>query len=92
MTDYDVCDVTVTFRKNEPRKITAKTARYKGGYAYHDEFMFKMDGSTAVLKQIDPDGEEFMVQANADTARLARNAVCDLPFVQGVVMFPELGP
>ena len=92
MTDADVCDVTVTYRENKAQKLTVKTARYKGGYAYHDEFKFTMDGSTAVLKRIEPDGEEFMVQANSDTARLARNAVCDLPFVQGVVMFPRVEP
>jgi len=51
-----------------------------------------MDGSTAVLASIDPDSDTFPVQRNADTARLARNAVCDLPFVQGVVMFPRVEP
>ena len=79
-------------RDNEAKKVEVKTRRRESEYTYYVTFTFTMDGSSAVLSMIDPDSDKFRVQANADTARLARNAVCDLPFVQGVVMFPEVEP
>jgi len=92
MTDAGVGDVVVTYRNNEPARIEVTTDRWRNDYNYRQTYVFNMDGSTAVLASIDPDSDTFPVQRNADTARLARNAVCDLPFVQGVVMFPEVEP
>jgi epoxyqueuosine reductase QueG len=88
MTEPDVRDVTVTYRDSKARKVDVKTTRYNGGYAYHTVYKFSMDGSTAVLKRVDPDGEEYDV--HHDTAQLAADAARDLPFVQAVAMFPEV--
>lgn len=88
MSDPDVGDVTVTYRDSEARKVDVKTTHYEGGYSYHMVYKFTMDGSTAVLKRIDPDGEEYIIRD--DTPRLAAGAVRDLPFVQAVAMFPEI--
>ena len=90
MTDAETTTVTVTRRDNEAKKVEVDTRRRSSEYTYYTTYTFNMDGSTAVLGTIEPDGEKFNVQGNADTARLARNAVCDLPFVQAVVMFPQV--
>ena len=90
MSDAEATTVTVTRRDNDPKKVEVDTRRRGSEYTYYTTYTFNMDGATAVLSMIEPDGEQFNVQGNADTARLARNAVCDLPFVQAVEMFPEV--
>jgi hypothetical protein len=45
-----------------------------------------MEGSTAVLSRIEPDGEYYMVGKNEGTREVAEETVGELPFVQGVVM------
>jgi len=81
--------VNVEYRDAEPKSVTVRTQRRGSQYTHHPEYTFGMDGSTAVLRSIDADGDSYPVQSNAGTRAAARDAAADLPFVQGVVMFDD---
>jgi len=89
-TDPEVRTTTVTRRDGEPRRIKVKTAYRSGEFQHITTYTFNVHGSTAELVSITPDNDSFSVQSNAETARLARDAVQALPFVQATVMFPAL--
>ena len=89
MSDPDVSDVTVKYRDAEPERVTVETSRWSSDYCYRQEYAFKMEGSSAVLAAVEGDGDSYPVRANAGTRAAARDAVADLPFVQGVVMFDD---
>ena len=86
--DADAIGVEVSYRDAEPKTVSV-TGRYRDGeFRRADDYTFRMNGSTAVLKTIDADGT-YSVQI-AEAARDAvRETVADLPFVQAVQMFPE---
>jgi len=88
-TDPEVRTTTVTRRDGEPQRIEVHTVRWTDK-PHNVDYRFRMDGSTAVLNRIIPANDSFNVQSNAETARLARDAVQALPFVQATVMFPAL--
>jgi hypothetical protein len=89
MTDAETTNVEVTYREAEPQRIQVKTRRRGGEFTYYTTYTFTMEGTTAVLVGIEPDGDSYSVQANAGTRDAARESVQNLPFVQGVVMIDE---
>lgn len=87
MSDVRVGNVEVTYRDNEPHRLTVPTSRWSGDFRYEQEYTFKMDGSSAVLVSLEGDKGAYPVRANEETRELAKETVEELPFVQGVVMF-----
>jgi len=86
MTDAETTNVEVTYREAEPQRIQVKTRRRGGEFTYYTTYTFTMEGATAVLVGIEPDGDSYSVKDNAGTRNAARESVANLPFVQGVVM------
>jgi len=86
MTDAGTTNVEVTYREAEPQRIQVKTRRRGGEFTYYTTYTFTMEGTTAVLVGIEPDGDSYSVQGNVGTRDAARDSVQNLPFVQGVVM------
>jgi len=86
MTDAETTNVEVQYREAEPQRIQVETRRRGGEFTYYTTYTFTMEGTTAVLVGIEPDGDSYSVQANAGTRDAARESVSNLPFVQGVVM------
>ena len=79
--------IEVTYRDSEPDRLTAITKRYDGDYTYKPEYEFKVQGSTAELQSIVPDGgDKYHVRVNKCTRQAAKDAVQELPFVDEVVM------
>ena len=76
----------VRYRNGEPDQIDVKTQRWERDYQYQTTYRFRMEGSTAVLSRIEPDGDYYMVGKNKGTRVVAEETVGNLPFVQGVVM------
>ncbi len=89
-TDPEVRTTTVTRRNGDPFRVEVHTTRWTNNNRYTVDYRFRMDGSTAVLIKVTPDGDSFPVRSNTETARLARDAVQALPFVQAVTMYPDL--
>ena len=88
MRSADAIGVEVTYKDSKPQLVSV-TGRYADGeYRRTADYTFRMDGSTAVLKTIDADGP-YSVQAAESARDAVRETVADLPFVQGVSMFPE---
>ena len=76
----------VRYHDGEPDQIDVVTQRWESDYSYNITYRFRMEGSTAVLSRIEPDGEYYMVTKNEGTREVAEATVANLPFVQGVVM------
>lgn len=92
MTNASVTSVDVSYADAEPQKITVRTKRRSGEFLYYTEYEYRMNGSTASLVRIEPDGEAYLVEDNAGTREAARQAVAELPFVQAVeFVFAEGG-
>ena len=85
----DARSPTVTYANAEPSRINITVARWEGDMRYADEYTFKMEGSTAVLKTIKPDAEYYHVQSSQAQRQAAAEAVGELPFVQAVAMFDD---
>ena len=89
MIEADAHGVEVSYRDAEPQTVTV-TGRYPDGeYRRMNDYTFRMNGSTAVLKTIDADGT-YSVQQAKPARDAFRDTVADLPFVQAVQMFPEV--
>jgi len=86
MTDAETTNVEVQYREAEPQRVQVETRRRGGEFTYYTTYTFTMEGATAVLVGIEPDGDSYSVQGNACTRDAARESVSRLPFVQGVVM------
>ena len=86
----DARSPTVTYANAEPSRINITVARWEGDMRYADEYTFRMDGSTAVLKSIKPDADYYHVQDSHAQRTAAAEAVEALPFVQAVSLFPEV--
>jgi len=86
MTDAETTNVEVTYRDAEPQRIQVETRRRGGEFTYYTTYTFTMEGTTAELVGIEPDGDSYAVKANVCTRDAARESVSNLPFVQGVVM------
>jgi len=86
MTDAETTNVEVQYQEAEPQRVQVETRRRGGEFTYYTTYTFTMEGTTAVLAGIEPDGDSYSVQGNAGTRDAAKESVANLPFVQGVVM------
>ena len=86
MSEPTEAKTNVEYRGGEPRKIDVTTQRWESDYQYRITDRFKMEGATAVLSRIEPDGKYYMVGKNEGTRAVAEQTAGELPFVQGVVM------
>ena len=86
MSEPEEMHTNVRYRDGEPEQIDVKTQRWEKDYQYQTTYRFRMEGSTAVLTRIEPDGDYYMVGKNEGTREVAEATVANLPFVQGVVM------
>jgi hypothetical protein len=86
MTEAETTNVEVTYRDAEPQRIQVETRRRGGEFTYYTTYTFIMEGTTAELVGIEPDGDSYSVKSNVCTRDAARESVSNLPFVQGVVM------
>ena len=80
-------NVEVTYKDAEPKRFTVETQRHNGEFSYNPQYQFKMDGATAVLASVTPDGDSYPVQSNSGTRKAAKESAQELPFVESVVMF-----
>jgi hypothetical protein len=86
MTDAETTNVEVQYREAEPQRIQVETRRRGGEFTYYTTYTFRMEGTTAELVGIEPDGDSYSVKDNVCTRDAAKETVENLPFVQGVVM------
>ena len=86
MTDAETTNVEVQYQEAEPQRMQVETRRRGGEFTYYTTYTFTMEGTTAELVGIEPDGDSYSVKANECTRDAARESVANLPFVQGVVM------
>jgi len=86
MTDAETTNVEVQYQEAEPQRMQVETRRRGGEFTYYTTYTFTMEGTTAALVGIEPDGDSYSVKANECTRDAARESVANLPFVQGVVM------
>ena len=87
--DAEAVGVKVTYVSSEAKMVNI-TGQYRDGeYWRSADYAFRMNGSTAVLKTIDPEDVYSVPKAKAARDKV-RETVADLPFVQAVQMFPEV--
>lgn len=90
MSKHGVHAPEVKYREAEATVVTITGYHYDGNSKATAEYTFRMEGGTAVLKTIAPDDGIYHVSLANDAQAAVKQAVADLPFVQAVVMFPEV--
>jgi predicted adenine nucleotide alpha hydrolase (AANH) superfamily ATPase len=89
MSKHGVHAPEVKYMEAEPTIVTITGYYYDGNSRATAEYIFRMEGGTAVLKTIAQDGI-YHISAAKDGQAAVKQAVADLPFVQAVIMFPEV--